>query len=96
MDKRTGTIITAVTALLCGCPGLCLLIFGGFLAAGGSIENPEQYGITTTGDPLTVGILFLCLGVVLAAIPVAVGGFTFWRRPKPSPEVVDENIPPAI
>ena len=47
MDKRTGTIITAVTALLCGCPGVCLLIYGGMMASG---NNTAQ----VSGDPLVV------------------------------------------
>jgi len=96
MDRRTGTIITAVTALLCGCPGACLLLQGGLMAMGGSISDPEKYGITTTGDPLAVGIVLLCLGVTLSLIPLVVAGFTFWPRPKPDPKVLDEDLPPAI
>ena len=89
MDRRTGTIITAVTALLCGCPGACLLINGGMTAMTGSNN-------LTSGDPLTVGILFLCIGLALGMIPLVVAGFTFWPRPKPDPEVLNEDLPPAI
>ena len=90
MDKRTGTIITAVTALLCGCPGVCLLIYGGMMASG---NNTAQ----VSGDPLVVGITFLCLGVVLGLIPLVAAGFTFWpRSAKLDPEVLDEDLPPAI
>jgi hypothetical protein len=89
MDRRTGTIITALTALLCGCPGACLLINGAMTAVNGNSN-------LTSGDPLTVGILFLCLGLALAMIPLVVAGFTFWPRPKPKVEVLDEDLPPAI
>lgn len=39
MDRKTATILTAVTAVICGCPGLASLCFGSFL------RLPEQHPV---------------------------------------------------
>ena len=94
--KQVGLIVTAVTAVLCGCPGLCILAFGGLMAFGGSL--PSEY-VDTTGNPLLVGILFLCFGLILAVIPVGAGIFTYLQSKKESAvEEIEEieEIPPAI
>jgi hypothetical protein len=98
MDKRTtGLIATIATALLCGCPGLFLCFFGAATALGG--------GSTTLGDttrPLnpTYGYVFLCLSLILIAIPIVVGVVTLRTRPgvvapvAPPPAGPASPIPP--
>lgn len=94
MDKRTTAIIaTVVTALLCGCPGLAILCFGAFavplsFTPGGQID---VFGSNNPQSLLTTGIVGLCLGILLIAIPVVVG-FTTLRN---QPAAADMVVPPA-
>ena len=94
MDKRTTAIIaTVVTGLLCGCPGLAILCFGAF-AIPTSFVPGAQIDVFGSNDPqslLTSGIVGLCLGILLIAIPVAVGFTTLRNRPAPA----DMVVPPA-
>ena len=85
--KQIGIIVTAVTAFLCGCPGLFLMFFGLIFS---SAEKLEQYGWETSGDPVTVGIIFICFGVLMVFIPLAAGIFTFIqaRKAKSAPPVL--------
>ncbi len=94
MDKRTTAIIaTIVTGLLCGCPGLAILCFGAF-AIPTSFVPGAQIDVFGSNDPqslLTSGIVGLCLGILLIAIPVVVGFTTLRNRPAPA----DMVVPPA-
>jgi len=91
--KRLGLIITIVTVLLCGCPGLCMMAFGALLAMGKTLEG---YGLgETTGDPTTVGIVFLCLSVIMVAIPIVAGIYTLMQSRKEK-DLVDIEVPPAL
>lgn len=83
MDRRTvGIISTIATILLCGLPGLCLLIFGAVAAAGMPFTTTIN-GVPTdqTYAPLWLGISLVCTALILIAIPVVVGIFTL-RQPK--------------
>ena len=87
MDKKTtGIIATIASALLCGCPGIFLCLFGALTAAGQGTFNDASL------DP-TVGFVLLCLSLIFIAIPIAVGFFTL--RKKPEVPASDEPIPPA-
>ncbi|MGB9674225.1 MAG: hypothetical protein ACPL3P_08820 [Anaerolineales bacterium] len=90
MDKKTiGIISTVASALLCGCPGIFLCLFGAASALGaGTFEFGGQSG----GVPKGVGVVLICLGLLLALIPVVVGFFTLRNKPAKLP---DEPIPPA-
>ncbi len=90
MDKKTvGLIATIATALFCGCPGIFLCLFGAASAlGGGTFELGSQSGDV----PPALGILFLCLGLLLIVVPIAVGFFTL--RKKPQPLASDEPLPP--
>ncbi len=90
MDKKTtGIIATVVSALLCGCPGLFLCLFGAASALGaGTFELGQRSG----GVPKGVGVVLLCLGLLLALIPVGVGFFTLRNKPQ---EINNEPLPPA-
>jgi hypothetical protein len=91
MDKRTTAIIaTIVTGLLCGCPGLAILCFGAF-AIPTSFVPGAQIDVFGSNDPqslLTSGIVGLCLGILLIAIPVVVGFTTLRNRPAAADMVV--------
>ena len=96
MERNTAIILTAVSAILCGCPGLAILCVGSFSTLGGVIGDID-------GDPaaaIVSGLAFLCLGMLMAAIPVVVGVLTLRSKPGeaviPPPSMPDEPLPPAI
>ena len=92
-NKNTGMIATVATALLCGCPGLFLCIFGAITATGNMPYSTEFNGVSDSGMlPSTYGFAMLCFSLILLLIPAAVGFFTL--RKKPGTEVI-ENLPPA-
>lgn len=88
--KRLGLIITIVTVLLCGCPGLCSLAFGAMTAAG----NVD----VGSSSPAWVGIFTLCVGLMMIAIPVAAGIYTLMqsRKEKDIENIEDIEVPPAL
>jgi hypothetical protein len=96
-DKKTiGLIASIATALLCGCPGICLCLFGAIFSIPGETYSSNLY---ETGDlPPEVGYFLLCIGLFMVLIPVGIGGYTFFsqRNAKPSDQDLDEPIPPAI
>jgi TRAP-type C4-dicarboxylate transport system permease small subunit len=100
MDKKTtGLIATIATAVLCGCTGLCLCLFGGFTAAGVMPYTTELNGVSDQGYlPVGWGYAMLCLSVIFIAIPIVVGFVTLRKKPAeaevPAP-VDNEPLPPA-
>ena len=94
MNSRSkGLLATIAAVVLCGCPGLLLCIFGGLVAAGAPV-NTELNGVSnTTTLPAGYGVAFLCLALILIAIPVVVGFLTL--RTKPTAPVTNEPLPPA-
>jgi TRAP-type C4-dicarboxylate transport system permease small subunit len=99
MDKKQSSMIaTMVTALLCGCPGLCLCLFGGLTIVGLVPYNPTWNGYTQSGVlPAGWGFAMLCLALILIAIPVVVG-FVTLRKPAPVEGVIvdEEPLPPTF
>jgi hypothetical protein len=92
-NRNTGLIATIAAAVLCGCPGLFLCIFGAVTATGNMPYSTEINGVSDSGVlPSTYGFGMLCLSLILILIPVAVGFFTL--RKKPTTEPVD-ILPPA-
>ena len=94
MSSQTKAIIATVgSVLLCGCPGLFLCVLGA-LAAAGTPVSTEWQGVRNTG-PLeaTTAFALLCVGLIFAAIPIAVGLLTFRKRP--SPQGPSEHLPPS-
>ena len=92
-NKSTGIIATIAAAILCGCPGLFLCIFGAFTATGNMPFSTEVNGISNYGTlPPTVGYVLLCLSLIFVLIPVAVGFFTLRKKPE---AVMDVQVPPA-
>ena len=92
MDKRTtGLIATIATAVLCGCPGIFICLFGALTAAGQGTFNDASL-------PPTVGFVLLCLSLIFIAIPIVVGFVTLRKKPAeaevPAP-INNEPLPPA-
>lgn len=78
MTRQTGIILTVVSALLCGCPGL-FSCFWGLIASTVSFIPGANIDIGGSSDPmaaLAIGVGSLCLGLIFVVIPVAVWFFT--------------------
>lgn len=87
MSRQTGIIATVAAAVLCGCPGL-FACFWGVIAAGVSFVPGADIDIGGSSDPQTAlltGLGALCGGLILIAIPVAVGFFTLRKKPDQPP-----------
>jgi hypothetical protein len=99
MDKKsTGLVATIATALLCGCPGLFSLCFGGITALVGFIPGSEIdiMGSSEPAAAIGTGIGMLCGGIILIAIPVVVGFLTLRKKPQVEGVIVDEEpLPPT-
>jgi hypothetical protein len=83
VDKRTlGIILTIVTVLFCGCPGIFICLMGGLTAAGLGTYTTDVLGTTGVGElPTGYGYGMLCLGLVGIAIPIIIG-VVMLRKPK--------------
>jgi hypothetical protein len=94
VDKRTlGIILTVVTVLFCGCPGIFLCLMGGLTAAGFGTYATDALGTTGAGElPTGSGYGMLCLGLIGVAIPIIIG-IVMLRKPKTVPPA--DNVPPA-
>ena len=90
-NRNTGIIATIATALLCGCPGLFLCIFGAVTATGNMPYTTELNGISNSGVlPSSYGILMLCFSFIFILIPVVVGFFSFRKKPE-----APQDLPPT-
>ena len=92
-NKNTGIIATVAAALLCGCPGLLAFCWGS-LAAVVSFMPGANIDIGGNSEPraaLLSGLGSLCVGILLLAIPIAVGFFTLRKKP----ELPPQEIPPV-
>jgi len=89
MNRTTAIILTLVSILLCGCPGL----FTFFTLIYSFFVTPEQaysaLGITAPGGDLSpymwvARLLILIFAVVLVLVPIVVGVVTLRKRKQPS------------
>ena len=81
MQNRTlAIVITAITALVCGCASIFSCVWG-FLIASGQPIDVTTNGVTTPQvlSP-TIGYALVCLTVLMILVPVAVGFFTLRKR----------------
>jgi hypothetical protein len=104
MDKRTtGLIATIATAVLCGCPGLFGLCFGGISVLASMVPGAEidVFGSSDPASATTMGLVSLCLSVIFIAIPIVVGFVTLRNKPEAplapvTVEPIDNDpLPPA-
>ena len=87
MNRNTSIIVTVVTALLCGCPGIFICLFGALTAVGQGTFNGESLSPA-------VGVGLLCVALIFIAIPIVVGVVTLRKKPAEVP-VNNEPLPPA-
>lgn len=89
--KKIGLIVTGISALLCGCPGVCILIFG-------LLTVTDSDLITTYGNYQLIGGGVICLSLLFLAVPVGAGIYTFLQSRKSSDVEIEDvgDIPPAI
>lgn len=81
-NKKTRIIALIVAVFLCGCPGLFAMFWGGLMAIISFIPGAD-INIGGSSDPssaLFTGLGSLCVGVLLIAVPVAVGFFAFRKQ----------------
>lgn len=95
MNRTTAVILTIISALLCGLPGLGLICFSALAVVG--INTPGFYGQHPGSTPLQgwIGVgTFICFGIVLLIIPAVIGIFSFNMSKPPKPDLTNP-IPPA-
>ena len=91
-NKNTGIIATVATALLCGCPGLCLCLFGAISAiGGGTYELGDQSGQV----PVVASLAMICFAVILIVIPIVTGVVMLRKKPEAVAPISNEPLPPA-
>ena len=90
--KKVGLIVTIVTVLLCGCPGLVCMGIGLISTAGNRLED---YGFDVSGDPRAIAIPFICIGLLMLLVPLAAGIYTFLQSRKEE-ELEDIEVPEAL
>ena len=99
-STKTGAIVgTVVASVLCGCPGLFGICWGGLSAIISFIPGAEinMLGSSDPSTALLYGIGALCGGIIFIAIPIVVGVLTLRKKKTEEPAVVkasDEPLPP--
>jgi hypothetical protein len=93
MNKTTAIIITVVSALLCGCPGLALAGLGVMAALGSQMPEVMAQNPSNPQDALMGAGMFICFGSVLILIPIIVGVLSI-RYAKPNEPSGNEFSPP--
>lgn len=73
MNRTTAIIVTAVSVLLCGCPGLGLAGLGIMAAFGSQMPEVMAQNAGTPQEALLGAGMFVCFGGILILIPVLVG-----------------------
>ena len=94
MNRTTAIVITVVTVLLCGCPGLALAALGVMAVFGSQMPEVMAQNPSTPEEALLGAGMFICIGAVLVLIPVIAGilSFRYARSAEPG---INEPLPPA-
>ena len=94
-NRNTNLIATIVAAVLCGCPGLFGLCFGGISLLASFVPGAEidVFGSSDPRSATMMGLTALCLGIIFIAIPIAVWFVT--RRKKSASLSDNEPLPPV-
>ena len=95
MNKTTAIILTVVSALLCGCPGLVLAVMGVMAAFGSQMPEVMATNPSSPEEVLLGSGMFICFGAILIVIPIIVGVFTL-RSAKANEPSMNEPLPPAM
>jgi len=94
-NRNPNLIATIVATVLCGCPGLLGLCFGGttILASFSPGAEIDVFGSSDPRSATTMGLLVLCLSIISIAMPVAIWFVTRPKRTTTPSE--NEPLPPA-
>ena len=94
MDRKTtGILATLAAVLLCGCPGIFICLFGALSAAGIGTWGTQLNSLGSSGSvPTWFGVGFVCLGLLLIAVPMVVAFLMLRKKPE---AIADEVPPPA-
>lgn len=94
-NKNTNLIATIVATVLCGCPGLIGLCFGGTSLLASFVPGAEidVFGSSDPRSATTMGLVALCLSIIFIAIPVVVWFAT--RRKQSTAQSDNGPLPPA-
>ena len=90
MTRTVAIILTVVAVLICGLPGLGLICFGAAGAIGGTSPEIMSNVQGTTQDLMLGVIMFVCAGLFLLLIPVAVGLLSFRLSGQAQPSSPDK------
>ncbi|HLF01970.1 MAG TPA: hypothetical protein VI547_08335 [Anaerolineales bacterium] len=74
MNRTTAIIVTVVTAVFCGCPGLGTCFWGVYSAITSAMLTSDLGGDPTMA--IVTGVGSVCGGIILIAIPIVVGVLT--------------------
>ncbi len=95
-NKNTGLIATIAAVVLCGCPGLFAVFYGG-LASIVSFIPGADINFNGSSDPMVAlgtGLGSCCAGILFIAIPVAVWYFTMRKKPAEI-STSNDSMPPT-
>lgn len=95
MNRTAAISLSVASAVLCGCPGLVLIVIAAAAAYGSQVPEIMAQNTGTPQDALLGAGMFLCVGGLLILIPIVVGVISF-RFVKPEEiNSAYEYIPPA-
>ena len=81
-NKNTGLMATIAAVVLCGCPGLFAVFYGGLTSVISFIPGADlNFG--GSSDPmvaLSTGLGSCCVGILFIAVPVAVWYFGMRKK----------------
>lgn len=77
VSRAVAILLTVVSVLLCGLPGLALFCFGSLGGIGGLLPGPMVNSQGTSGDLFAGVVLFVCGGLLMMAVPLVVGWVSF-------------------
>ncbi|HEX6270486.1 MAG TPA: hypothetical protein VFZ43_09640 [Anaerolineales bacterium] len=94
-NKNARMIATSVAVVLCGCPGLLGLCFGGVSLLASFVPGAEidVFGSSDPRSATTMGLVTLCISVIFVAIPIALWFAT--RRKEAATPSDSEPLPPV-
>jgi hypothetical protein len=93
--KTVGLLSTAASAFLCGCPGLCLCIWGAMIAVGVPITSEVNGRTSVDTYPPVIGFGLMLFACALILIPIVVGILMLRRKEDQTPSFSPSSPAPA-
>lgn len=95
MNRTTAIVLTVVSSLLCGLPGIALMCLTALGVLGTNTPGFYEQNPGSTPEQTWLGAGFLvCMSLLLLIIPVIVGVLSF-RISKPAEPGINGPMPPA-